>query len=203
MGRIWYAQGVIVTRSTNSKVNLVKKLLSLIMLFGMSTALAGDMPEQVDIYREASFSSKEAVFVPIAFLGGLGAIEWGLHIKRQVGNWTENALIFTALGGILAASMPLYLGARIRDYRLRNVPILSLKSDGLWYHQKHVCTWQDVDGMTHVLDQHSLRFLHIYDRSGTVLVKILLEELACVYDDLINALNSFIDAGHPEHSRLR
>ncbi len=181
----------------------MKKLLSLVILFGMSAVLAGDMPEQVDIYSDASFSSKEMVGFPVGFLAGLGCVEWGMSAHRKGGVLTEEDMKLALSGGILSASMVLVFGLRMRQYLSRHIPILSLREDGLWYHQKFICKWDDVDGMTHVLDQHGIRLLHIYDRSATVLVKIALEDLDYVYDDLINDLNRFIDAAHPNHSRLR
>ncbi len=171
----------------------MKKLFGFFLVFIMTQALANELPKRVDIYRAVAPSSKEMVGIPLLGLLGSGLSLWAYNIKKAHNGWSENATILGLCGVVTTLAPILYVCKRLYDYRSRHMPVLSLRPDGLWYKQKFICKWQEVDGMTHVLDPNaSIRLLHIYDRSGIVMIVIWLDELNCTYDDLMDGFNSFI-----------
>ena len=118
---------------------------------------------------------------------------WGYNIKTAHHSWTKNAVKLALSGGIITFGALLYAAARLASYRSHHLPVLSLRKDGLWYQQKFVCAWHDISRVVPT-SYSGILLLGVHGRSSNLLANIMLDDLHCNYDDLIDAFNGFIDA---------
>jgi len=175
---------------------MMKKILGLVLLFGMGTALAGDVPEQVDIYRKEIHFEKSHVGELILF-SGAGLVVGGLVSvfldDPLSSNSTAKAASITAVGtGIGSLLGLLRYKYKKRWHQLRkDVPIVSLRSDGIWYEQKFICKWEDIRVIRRVGTSPDTYSLTLRNRWGGSLVTLDMELLDYSYHNLMNDLRAF------------